>query len=906
MTPERWQQITDIFEAALQQDTGARTAYVHQACGADRELRREVEAMLESHHQASGFIEEPAAAVAARLVTNAGSDSLIGKPIAHYKVLSLLGRGGMGEVYLAEDTKLGRKVALKLLPDEFASDAQRLARFRQEARAASALSHPNIVTIHEIGEADSLHFMTTEFVDGQSLRQYLSKRTIELTNALDIATQVASALAAAHEVGVVHRDIKPDNIMIRRDRLVKVLDFGLAKLAERTQPAPLTQAPTQILVNTEPGIVMGTATYMSPEQARGVDVDGRTDIWSLGVILYEMITGRLPFEGDTPADVLSRILQRDALPVARYAPEAPEELQRIITKSLAKDRDGRYQTVKDLLIDLQALRRRLDLKAELERTAQPDDGAIVTTDQPHTTVAELPQGTATSAAHVTSSAEYIVGEVKRHKGVFLVIVLSIVLAVVGIYLYRSSGSHQIKSLAVLPLANATGDPNTDYLAEGITESLIDNLTQLPGLQVKSLSSVTRYNGRQSDAQAIGRELGVEAVVTGRVSQRDDGLVISVEMVNVTDNNRLWGGRYDRKLSDLLAVQSQISREVVNQLRMRLTGEAEKRTIRRYTGNAEAYQLYLRGRYHWNRRSIDDLWKGIENFQRAIDLDPNFALAWAGLADSYIAMILGGPFGQPGRPPMPLAEARTKWGPAARRAVELDPELAEVHASFGQGLEWLEWDLAGAEREYKRAIELNPDYPTAHHRYGVFLVTSGRNEEGLRELKRALELDPASLPINADLGRYYCISAGKAEEGIEQLKRTIELAPNWPRVHILLSDCYAQKGMWNESIQEVEKAGTLGFVARARMYAATGRRDDALKIVAQMKERSKREYVSPLTFANIYAALDETDLAFEWLEKAVAERIPLLRSLPTSPVWVRLRSDPRFQDLLNRTGLDQTR
>lgn len=903
MTPERWQKITAIFEAALERDDGARSAYVKEACGDDRELRREVEAMLASHDQASRFIEEPAAAVAARLVTNTGSDSLIGKTLTHYKVLSLLGKGGMGEVYLAEDTRLGRKVALKLLPDEFAGDVQRLARFRQEARTASALSHPNIVTIHEIGEADSVHFMTTEFVDGQSLRQYLSKKSIELSNALDVATQVASALAAAHDVGVVHRDIKPDNIMIRRDRLVKVLDFGLAKLAQGSEPTPATQAPTKLLVHTEPGVVMGTANYMSPEQARGAEVDGRTDIWSLGVILYEMLTGRVPFEGDTPTDVLSRILQKEPLPVARYAPDAPEELQRIVTKSLSKDRDGRYQTIKDLLIDLQALRRRLDLKAELERTVHPDDGTITTTNQQHTTGAEVPQGTATTATHAPSSAEYIVGEVKRHKGAFVIIVAAIVLAAVAVYLYNTLGSRRIKSLAVLPVANTTGDPNTDYLSEGLTESLIDNLTQLPDLQVKSLNSVMRYKGRETDAQAVGRELGVDAIVTGRMMQRDDGLVVSVEMVDVRDNSRIWGKRYDRKLSDLLAVQNEISREVLAKLRLRLTGEQENRAAKRYTENTEAYQLYLRGRYHWNRRAIDDLWKGIDNFQRAIELDPNFALAWSGLADSYMTMILGGPWGpQPTRPPMPLAEVRQKWSPAARRAVELDPGLAEAHTSLGQGLEWLEWDLAGAEREYKRAIELNPDYATAHHRYGVFLVVSGRSDEGLQELKRALELDPASLPMNADLGAYLCGALGQPDKGLEQLKKTLELAPNWPRIHFFLGNCYAENGMWNEAIQEIESIGAPGYVIRARMYAAMGKREEALRIIAEMKERSKQQYVSPMGFANIYAALGEKDLAFEYLEKAYAERVPILRGM-RSPVWDSLRSDPRFADLLRRIGLN---
>ena len=904
MTPERWQKITAIFEAALQRDDAARSAYVKEACGEDRELRSEVEAMLASHDQASRFIEEPAAAVAARLVTNTSRDSLIGKTISHYNVLSLLGRGGMGEVYLAEDIRLGRKVALKLLPDEFANEAQRLARFRQEARAASALSHPNIVTIHEIGEVDSLHFMTTEFVDGQSLRQYGSKGTIELTSALDIAVQVASALSAAHEVGVVHRDIKPDNIMIRRDRLVKVLDFGLAKFAAGSQPPAATQAPTRLMVNTEPGVVMGTANYMSPEQARGAEVDGRTDVWSLGVIIYEMLTGRVPFEGDTPTDVLSRILQKEPLPVVRYAPDVPEELQRIVTKSLAKDRDGRYQTIKDLLIDLQALRRRLDLKAELERTVQPDDGTINTANQQHTTVAEIPQGTATTATHAPSSAEYIVGEVKRHKRAVMIALAAVLIAVVAIYLYNSRAGNPIHSLAVLPMVNGTGDPNSEYLSEGITESLIDNLSQLPNLSVKSLNSVLRYKGHDVNAQTIGRELGVEAVVTGRVMQRGDGLVVSVEMINVSDNNRLWGARYDRKLSDLLAVQNEISREVVAKLRLRLTGEEEKRASKRYTENAEAYQLYLRGRYHWNRRALDDLWKGIENFQRAIELDSNFALAWSGLADSYVTMSLGGPFGQSRRPPMSLAELRTKWPPAARRAVELGPDLAETHTSLGQGLEWLEWDLAGAEREYKRALELNPDYPPAHHRYGVFLVTSGRNEEGFKQLHRALELDPASLPINADLGTYTCGTLGKHDEGIEQLKKTIELAPDWPRPHLLLSQCYGEKGMWNEALEEVQKAGAPGYVMRARMYVATGHRDEALKIVEMMKERAKQQNVSAIGVANMYVTLGDKDQAIEWLEKAYADRLPLLRGIQTARVWDSLRSDPRFKDLLKRMGLPE--
>ena len=895
MTPDRWQQITSIFQAVLDRPPGERAAFVDERCAGDEELQREVQDMLSSHEQASGFIEEPAMNVAARLTPN--GPSLVGKLISHYRVLSLVGSGGMGEVYLAEDTGLGRRVALKLLPEDVAKDRQRVNRLQQEARAASNLNHPNILTIHEIGQVGSRHFIATEFIDGETLRQRLNKEPMELGALLQVAVDIASALAAAHAAGIIHRDIKPDNVMIRRDRIVKVLDFGLAKLTPRNAASVETEDPTKLLVNTEPGVVMGTANYMSPEQARGVEVDARTDIWSLGAVLYEMVTGHVPFEGETPTDVLSLILQKQPPPIARYSADVPEELERIITKSLVKDRDDRYQTIKDLLIDLQRLRRQLDLKEELERTVAPHEAVdpTVTANQKHTTVAEVPQPTSTA-----SSAEYIVGEVKRHKRAVLIGVAAIIIAAVAIYVYNSRAGRQIHSLAVLPMVNGTGDPNSEYLSDGITESLIDSLAQLPNLQVKSLNSVSRYKGHDTDAQTIGRELGVEAVVTGRVMQRGDGLVVSVEMVNVNDNNRLWGARYDRKLSDLVAVQNEISREVLNKLRLRLTGEQEKRATNRYTENTEAYQLYLRGRYHWNRRALDDLWKGLESFQRAIELDPNFALAWSGLADSYAAMALGGPFGPFFRPPMPLAEVRSKWGPAARRAVELGPDLAETHTSLGLGLEWLEWDLPAAEREYKRALELNPDYATAHQRYGVYLVASGRNEDGLAELRRALALDPASLPINADLGNFSCLS-GKLDEGIEQLKKTIELAPTWPRAHVLLSNCYLEKGMWNEAIEEIQGTGAPGFVVRARMYAATGKRDEALKIIAEMKQRPN---VSPMGLANVYNALGEKDQTFEYLEKAYAEGAPLLRALQTGKIWDPLRSDPRFKDLLKRMRLPQ--
>ena len=901
MNPERWQQITGIFEAALKRDPASRAAFVAEACPADDELRQEVEAMLSSHERAGGFIESPAMEVAAR--QGGSRASLTGTTIAHYQLLSLLGSGGMGDVYLALDTKLGRKVALKLLPEYLAGDTQRARLFTREARAASALNHPNIITIHEIGQLGDRYYIAMEYIEGETLGSHIHRDQNGLPKLLKYLQQVAEGLTKAHAAGIVHRDLKPDNIMITRDGYAKILDFGLAKLVEQPQrpgAAEPSEANTALMAPTSiPGMVMGTLGYMSPEQAQGKssEIDNRSDIFSFGCILYEAATSQRAFEGKDVLDSLHKIVHAPTPSLLGISPQAPPDLERIVRRCLAKDPEKRYQSIKDVALELEELRRKLQgetepLGAASSEPAQP--GAV--------TYANAAGATNELTARPTSSAEYLVGEVRRHKRVALFAVGGLIALAVAAYFYFAPRGRAINSLAVLPLVNATGDPNTEYLSEGITESLIDNLSQLPKLRVMSLNSVLRYKGREVDAQTMGRELGVEAVVTGRVVQRGDGLVVSVEMVNVNDNSRMWGGRYDRKLSDLLAVQGEISREVLDKLRLRLSGEQENRATKRYPTNPEAYQIYLRGHYHWNRRAIDDLWKGIENFQRAIELDPNFALAWAGLADSYITMTLGGPFGPTKRPPMPIAEVRAKWGPAARRAVELDPDSSEVHSTLGKGLEWLEWDLAGAEREYRRALELNPDDATAHHRYGVFLIESGRTDEGFKELNRALQLDPASLPINADLGSYYCSALRDPDRGIEQLKKTIELEPNWPRAHFFLSNCYAEKDMWNEALQELPPTGAPGFVIRARMYARAGKRDEALKIVAEMKEKEKQEFVSPISFANIYAALGDKDQAFEYLEKAYAARMPPLRRLKNGTAWDPLRSDPRFADLLKRIGL----
>ncbi len=593
----------------------------------------------------------------------------------------------MGEVYLAEDLNLGRRVALKLLPAKFTQDPERVRRFEQEARAASATSHPNILTIYEIGQAETesgpTHFMAMEFVEGQTLRQRL-KRGLKAEEAVEIAIQVASALDAAHSVGITHRDIKPENIMLRHDGYVKILDFGLAKLTEtaflRGGDPSVTLAETiedalddryrtgiESPKDTNPGVILGTVSYMSPEQARGLKVDVRTDIFSFGIVLYEMIAGRSPFEGKTTADVMVSILDREPAPISRYIHGAPDDLERIIAKALAKDRDERYQLAKTLLTDLKRLQRRMLLDAGLQQTAElsPDEG-----------VAARRHSSKDSGQRDSVQKESGQRESGRTS---------------GSPIRNSSGSRSsaLDSLAVLPFLTTSGDPNAAYLAEGIPESLIINLSRLSGLRVMAWSTVARFRGREVDALEIGRDLGVRAIFAGRMYQFGGDLVIKTELVDVEDGSQLWGAQYRRKLDDLGAIEQELSLEICERLRLRLNEEERRRLAKRYTENAAAYQAYLKGRYYWNRRTAKGLRKAIESFEEAIKLDDAYALAYAGLADCYCLISIYG--AAPPRAAMPRAKA------AARKALELDDGLAEAHTSLAAALVWFDWNWEAGER-----------------------------------------------------------------------------------------------------------------------------------------------------------------------------------------------------------------
>ena len=809
----------------------------------------------------------------------------------------------MGEVYLALDAKLERHVALKLLPDKFILDKERLHRFVREAKAASALNHPNIITIHEIGEENGAHFIATEYIEGETLRRKLQTERLEIDETLSIAMQIAAALDAAHRNGIVHRDIKPENVMLREDEFVKVLDFGLAKLTEKKDDATSdTEAPTQVLVKTTLGVVMGTTAYMSPEQARGREVDARTDIFSLGAVMYEMLTGRLPFAGETTADILGALLHKEPQPLRELAPETPADLQHIVSKALRKDKDERYQTIKSLLADLRTLKQEIEFAAKLERSASPERDRVASASQsPVATTANVAlSSTGMQAATVrpTSSAEYITSGIKQRKGSFSAALAILVVAALSFgywYFSRSSPTTtQIESIAVLPFKNESVNSDTEYLSDGISEALINSLTELRQLRVIARSTAFRYKGREVDPQRVGRDLNVRAVLTGRVRQIGDRLDIQVDLVDATTGAQLWGEGYERKVSDVLAVKQAIAREVTEKLRLRLSGEEQQLLVRRDTTNAEAYQFYLRGRFHWNKRRVKDLQQAIEYFQQAVAVDPNYALGYAGLADAYT--LFSGFSDIPSRELMPKAKE------AALRALSLDDGLAEAHAALGLILLLYDYDFAGAERESKRAIELNPNYATAHHFYSRLLSAQGRHEEAFAEIRRALEIDPLALPINWFYG-HALFHARKYDESIAQLKKTLELDANFPGTHNHLARVYQAKGNYTESVEEYAKYQELiGEQRNAALVRESFAKGGWQGFVRAMVERPD---LSPYLRAHFYAALGEKDKAFAELNKAYENRDGfVVMYLKVDPRLDPLRSDPRFQDLLRRVGFPQ--
>jgi len=833
-------------------------------------------------------------------------DTIIGP----YRIVSQIGEGGMGEVYLAEDSRLQRRVALKILPSEMAANQDRMRRFKQEATAAAALNHPNIAHIYEIGESDGTNFIAMEYVEGVTLREKIHRERTELRKLLRYLQHVAEGLAKAHAAGIVHRDLKPDNIMITRDGHAKILDFGLAKLIEPQQPPGLDNASTGedataiLQQHSTPGMIMGTVGYMSPEQAQGKtkEIDQRSDIFSFGCILFEAATGKKPFEGDSIVKSLHSLIYEPTPQIKDLNPSAPAELQRIVRRCLEKDADDRYQAIKEVAIELKHLRRGLEAGADFDTTVPPPTRTATV---PNTDSGSTIKSTATvsgSMPPVLSSAEYVVQGVKQHKlMVAIALMVLIGLVVFTVYYLRARNNEAaIKSIAVLPFQNKSSVADTEYLSDGLAESLIYRLSQLPNLKVSPTSSVMRYKGKDTDIAQIAKELEVDAVMSGRVSQRGENLTISVELVDARTKKIIWAEQYDRKMSDLLATQREIATAIAQKLELKLSGNDAKGITKRYTDSNEAYQLYLRGRYSFAKRTKDEMLRAIEYFKQAIKLDPKFALAYARISETYGSM--------PAYPYLSPKEAFPHAKAAAQQALEIDPTLAEAHTFLAYSLVIYDWNWAEAERSFKRAIELDPNNSAAHFRYGqVYLAPLGRVDEAIAEIKRGLELEPLDVNMGATLAWAYFV-AGQDDKALEQARKTYDLEPSHPIGRWMLAQAYIYKGMYSDAIsldeQWLQTDPTNQFALRDAgiAYAKAGRPDKAEEMIGKFRELAKTQYVPTCRIASIYGTLGNKDKAFQELDKAFEVRDWELFRMNVERYFSPLRDDPRYKEMLKRLNL----
>jgi eukaryotic-like serine/threonine-protein kinase len=791
-----------------------------------------------------------------------------GTRLGPYEVIGPLGAGGMGEVYRARDTRLDREVAVKVLPERLAENPEALSRFEREAKVLAALSHPNLLAIHDVGSEHGVSFAVMELLEGETLRVRLSRSALGWREAAEIGEAMAQGLAAAHSRGIVHRDLKPENVILTSDGRVKILDFGLARrdpvssLQDRSRLATVTQ-------HTEPGTVMGTVGYMSPEQVSGQAGDARSDIFSMGCVLYEMVTGARAFSGTTGAETLAAILRDDPPDPARSKRELPPDLARIVGHCLAKKPDQRYQSARDLAFNLKAV----------------------------------------LAGSVVSAPASVAGPSRSRKLWRLALFAAAAAILAGVIFVRwtsrhgsASGAGVIQSLAVLPLDNLSRDPEQEYFADGMTDELITDLSQIGSLRVVSRTSVMQYRGMKKSLPQIAKELNVDAVVEGSVARSGNRITIKARLIQAATDRSLWGQSYERDLQDIRDVQSEAARAIAKQIQIQLTPQERERLARSRPVNPEAYEAYLKGRFYWYKLTAEDCERSLDFFQRAIEKDPSYAPAYAGIAETYGTMVWNGWLSP--------NEGLQKLEAGAVKARELDDGLGVAHQALAYVRFGKDWNWPEAEKEFRRAIALSPQDAAFRRFYADFLKSQGKWEEAIAQSKRAQELDPLSVETNISLGsKYYW--ARRYDEAIEQYKKTLELDPKSPAVHDYLADAYARKGAYKESITEEQTSLSLsgdeeGAAALGRDYATFGYdkaiRNQYQKNLDQLQAASKQAYVSPMYFVFTYARLGERDQAFAWLKKAYDEHQPWLAYLKTDPQFDPLRTDPRFADLVRRVGI----
>lgn len=858
MANESWDKAKRVFADAIKIAPDQRLQFLDEVCAGDAETHREVKALLDSLDDAGSFMENPAAhEVSAIFPQNIILEA--GKSFGHYEIVKQIGAGGMGEVYLAKDTRLDRKVAIKILNERISRQEANLERFVKEAKAASSLNHPNILVIHEIGLSDEANYIVSEYIEGETLRGVITETNLKLSEILEIAVQISNALAAAHTAKIVHRDIKPENIIVRPDGFVKILDFGLAKLIE--QKAFGLEAKTIQQNETAKGLILGTVNYMSPEQAKGGQIDGRTDIFSFGVLLYEMIAGRTPFAGDSMSETFANLINSEPPALSRFAPNVPDELQSIIAKTLRKNKDDRYQTMKGLLADLKSLQKRLDFEE-----------------------------------FVLSEPSAVADGLSRKSGMNNLIAPETDLQPPA----TADGSDIAqKSIAVLPFANMSADAENEYFCDGLAEELLNALAKIKDLKVAARTSSFAFKNRNVAVSTIGNALNVSKILEGSVRKIGNRVRISVQLINVADGFHLWSERYDGELKDIFDLQDKITLAVIDKLKVNFLSE-EKLALRdRYDENVEAYELYLKGRYHYLKLRPDEIQKGISYFEQAIALDPNYALAYAGLAQALQTLPLAAEL--PGHEFFPKAKA------AALRAIEIDDTLAEAHAILGWLLFWFEWDWNAAEAECRRAIELDPKSADAREAYAHLLSNTGRHSESLSEIELARELDPVNLRINAFVGQFL-LHAGKIDEALAVLQKTAELEPNFWLSHLFASSAYIEKEMFSEAFAEAEKARQLSggstHAAALGIYALAkaNRFDEAAAALSAMQDLSASRHVPPYHFALAFQGLDKREEALAWLESGFQQNDPKMVFLKVEPKWNSLRHESRFVQLIERMSL----